>query len=248
MGATLDALQRLQEIEVQLAEVQGRIDRKHRAVHRQEERIAQIDADIQSRQDTLRREQMDSDRLELDMKSRDAAIGKLRSALNEAKTNKEYSAILTQLNTDKADNGKIEERVIAMMTELDAKRKAIEEIRAAREKEIARRDELLAEARAIEDQSRDRLNDLRGQRAAAATAVPEKALDLFTRVAAKNDGQALARVIRTHPKRAEYACDGCNMAITIEQVNAVMSRDEAVLCNSCRRILYMPSASASIRA
>ena len=248
MGATLDALQRLQEIEVQLAEVQGRIDRKHRAVQRQEERIAQIDADIHSRQDTLRREQMDSDRLELDMKSRDAAIGKLRQALNEAKTNKEYSAILTQLNTDKADNGKIEERVIAMMTELDAKRKAIEEIRAAREKEVARRDELLAEAKAIEDQSRDRLNDLRGQRAAAATAVPEKALDLFTRVAAKNDGQALARVIRTHPKRAEYACDGCNMAITIEQVNAVMSRDEAVLCNSCRRILYMPSASASMRA
>ena len=46
MGATLDALHRLQEIELQLAEVQGKIDKKHRAVKRQEERIAQIDADI----------------------------------------------------------------------------------------------------------------------------------------------------------------------------------------------------------
>jgi len=248
MGATLDALHRLQEIELQLADVQGKIDKRYRAVKRQEERIAQIDADIASRLETIKRDQMDADRLELDMKGREAAIAKHRQQLNEAKTNKEYSAILTQLNTEKADSSKVEERVLTMMNELEAKRKSIDEIKTLRTSEVARRDELLAEAKATEMAAKSRLDELRTQRATAASVVPEKALGLFTRIAEKNDGEALAKVVRTHPKRAEYACDGCNMAINIEQVNAVMSRDEAVLCNSCKRILYMPSAAASLRA
>lgn len=248
MGATLDALHRLQEIELQLAEVQGKIDKKHRAVKRQEERIAQIDADIAARQDTIKKDRIDADRLELDMKSREAAISKHRQQLNEAKTNKEYSAILTQLNTEKADSSKVEERVLTMMTELEAKQKSIDEIKTLRAAEVARRDELLAEAKAAETAAKSRLTELKAQRDAAASVVPEKALGLFNRIAQKNEGEALAKVVRTHPKRAEYACDGCNMAINIEQVNAVMSRDEAVLCNSCRRILYMPSSAASLRA
>lgn len=248
MGATLDALHRLQEIELQLAEVKGRIDRRYRAVKRQEERIAQIDADIASRLETIKRDQIDADRLELDMKGREATIAKHRQQLNEAKTNKEYSAILTQLNTEKADSSKVEERVLTMMGELEAKKKSIEEIKAARAAEVSRRDELVAEAKAAEDAAKSRLDELRAQRAKAAADVPEMALGLFTRIAEKNEGEALAKVVRTHPKRAEYACDGCNMAINIEQVNAVMSRDEAVLCNSCKRILYMPSAAASLRA
>jgi predicted nucleic acid-binding Zn-ribbon protein len=244
MGATLDALHRLQEVELQIAEIQRKIDRKLRAVSKQDERIAEIDSQIQARADALKREQMEADRLDLDMKTHDASIAKLRQNLNEVKTNKEYSAVLTQLNTEKADNAKLEERVLAMLAELEAKRKAIAEIRENRAREIARRQELVAEADDVKAKSSDRLNKLMQQRAEAASAVPERALDFFNRVAKKNDGEAMALVVRTHPKRAEYACDGCNMAITIEQVNAITSRDEAVLCNICGRILYMDPSGA----
>ena len=40
---------------------------------------------------------------ELDLKTQESAIGRLRNALNTAKSNKEYSAILAQINSDKAD-------------------------------------------------------------------------------------------------------------------------------------------------
>jgi len=248
MGATLDALHRLQDVELQIAEVRGVLDAKARAVKKQEARLSELDSRIAAAQSALRGQQVEADRLDLDVKSREAEIAKLRQALNAAKTNKEYSAILTQLNTNKADNSKFEERVLAMLTEIDVRKKELAAMQEQRQVEAAKLAELQAAVRATEEQTRGRLAHLTAQRAEAAAKVPPKALESFDRVARRNEGRALARVVRTNPKRAEYACEGCNMAITIEQVNAIMSRDEAVTCNICGCILFLESPAVSARA
>ena len=181
----------------------------------------------------------------MDMRAHDASIAKLRQTLNQVKTNKEYSAILTQLNTEKADNGKLEDQVMTLLAEIDAKSKAIEQIRETRVKEVERLDAFEAEVIAVKEKSAARLDELTALRDKAAEDVPAGALELFNRVAHRNEGEALAMVVRTHPKRAEYVCEGCNMAITIEQVNAITSRDEAIVCNICGHILYMESQVAA---
>ncbi|RIK67480.1 MAG: hypothetical protein DCC65_06535 [Planctomycetota bacterium] len=248
MGATLDALHRLQEVEMQIAELRKGIDRKVRAVKQQESRIAEIDAKIKQQRDSLRMGQMEADRLDLDVKTREAEIAKLRSALQLAKTNKEYSAILTQLNTFKADSSKVEDRVLALMGDLDKKRAEIDALGQQRQAEEARLAELQGAVKEVEARSKTRLDALIAERQEAAAAVPPSALEFFERVSRKNDGEAMARIIRTNPKRAEFACDGCNMSITIEQVNAILSRDEAITCNICGRILYIdPAVAPGIR-
>ncbi|HVP13729.1 MAG TPA: C4-type zinc ribbon domain-containing protein [Phycisphaerae bacterium] len=245
MGATLDALCRLQEVELQIAEIQRKIDRKQGVVKKQEQRIADHETKIRAWQAAIRTDQMEADRLDLEVKTNESQIAKLRQALNSAKTNKEYSAILTQLNTTKADNSKVEEKVLAFFRQIESKRKELGNLEAERDKEISRCQEAKAALKEVEEKSREKLNQLARDREAAASAVPGKALDTFNRVARKLDGEAMAQVIRTHPKREEYACEGCNMSITIEQVNNILSRDDAVLCNSCGRILYyeLPAAS-----
>ena len=247
MGAILDALHRLQEVELQIAEINRVIQRKVSAVRKQEQRIAETDAKIAAQQQSLKMDQVEADRLDLDVKSREAEIAKLRQALNLAKTNKEYSAILTQLNTTKADNSKIEESVLTKLQALDVKRKQIADLQEERKTELVRLEELKTAQKEAENKSRDRLNSLLAARTKAEADVPAAALDRFRRVADKNEGEAMAAILRTHPKREEYACQGCNMAITIEQVNAVMSRDEAVLCNVCGKILYLESTPVAAR-
>jgi predicted nucleic acid-binding Zn-ribbon protein len=245
MGATLDALCRLQEVELQISEIQKKIDRKQGVVKRQEQRIADHEAKMRAWQTAIRTDQMEADRFDLEVKANEGQIAKLRQALNNAKTNKEYSAILTQLNTTKADNSKVEEKVLAIFKQIEGKRKELAALQAERDKETIKLQEAKAALRDIEEKSGDKLAQLARDRDAAASAVPGKALDTFNRVARKLDGEAMAQVIRTHPKREEYACQGCNMSITIEQVNNILSRDDAVLCNTCGRILYyeLPAAS-----
>lgn len=244
MGATLDALHRLQEVELQIAEIKRGINRKARAVTSHQTRIAELDSQIKKAQDVIRATQMEADRYDLDVKSREADIAKLRVALQSTKTNKEYSAILTQLNTFKADSSKVEDRVLGLMTELDKKRADLAVIQQQRESELTKLADAENVVKDAEAKAKARLDALGAERKAAASAVPAGALDAFERISRKNEGEALAKVIRTNPKRAEYACDGCNMSITIEQVNAVLSRDEATTCNICGRILYMESAGA----
>ena len=159
--------------------------------------------------------------------------------------NPENKGRLTQLNTFKADTSKLEERILQLLTQIDQKKEEIVSVEQDREKEVAKLGELETAARGLEEKSRPRIDELQRQRDNAAEAVPATALAVFDRVAKKNDGEAMALVIRTNPKRQEYACEGCNMSITIEQVNTILSRDEAVLCNVCGRILFLDSPATS---
>jgi predicted nucleic acid-binding Zn-ribbon protein len=245
MGATLDALYRLQEVELQITEIRKKIDRKRTVAKKQEQRIAETEARVRAQQAAIRADQVEADRLDLDVKSNEAQITKLRLALNSVKTNKEYSAILTQLNTNKADNSKLEEKALGVFRQIDAKRKELATLQQERDKDAAKLEEAEAGFQEAQEKSKERLVQLARERTAAAAVVPPKALDTFNRVARKHGGEALAQVSRTHPKREEYACQGCNMSITIEQVNNILSRDDAVLCNTCGRILFYESPAAS---
>lgn len=244
MGATLEALHRLQEVESQIAEIQRGIDRKIRACTRQKQRIAEVETRIRSQEQQIRTDQIDADRLNLEAKTAEAEVAKYRAALNTSKNQKEYSAVLTQLNTYKADTSKVEERVLTLLTQIDEKKKQLESIREELGKEEAKLKDFDAEVQDARSRSKDRMDKLTAQRKEAAASVPPKALEMFNRVAKGNDGEAMAAVVRTHPRRQEYACEGCNMSITIEQVNSILSRDEAVLCNVCGRILYTRAAAA----
>ena len=64
MGATLDALCRLQEVELQIAELQRGIERKRRVVRRHEKRIADLDRDIQARRKAIQSDQVEADTVE----------------------------------------------------------------------------------------------------------------------------------------------------------------------------------------
>ena len=245
MGATIEALHNLQEIEVQIADIQRRIDRKHHACNKQSAIIDALDRRITGMRNQLHAKQKEADRHNLELRAHEAQLAKMRDALNESKNQKEYSAVLTQLNTYKADNSKTEERVLELLTAIDEEKKQLVEVEAERAKECAKLEELHAAAREAEEKSSSRLNSLKAERDRATTGIPPETLDMFSRVAAKNNGEAMAMIVRTHPRRQEYACEGCNMAITIEQVNNVLSRDEAVLCNVCGRILYSETASTA---
>jgi predicted nucleic acid-binding Zn-ribbon protein len=242
MGAVLDALYHLQESEQRLVELKQRIESRHRAVRNEEKKVAQLEAELDKRRLDIRNRQMEADRLDVDVKANEERMAKFRVALNASKTNKEYSTILTQLNTQKADNAKVEERLLNLLNEIDADKKALGQ----REEAVAAEHALLADlrkaARDFEQEHSAELERLRNERLAAAEAVPPDALRRFERVAEKHGGMALAEVVRTNPKRAEYACGECHMAVTLEQVNTLTTRDDPITCNTCGRILYIERA------
>src|SRR5205085_12223871 len=122
---------------------------------------------------------------------------------------------------------------------IDELKKNEAELKVLLEKEKTRIAQL--DKAAVETQARlsDKLRNLESQRAAAAAEIPRETLALFERACEAHEGEALAVIEQTHPKRAEYICSGCNMSLTLETVNALRSRDAVVQCQTCSRILYL---------
>ena len=246
MGATLEALQRLQSVEIQLRSTREQIETKRRNVEAHRRKIATLQRQATDAHDAIRRAQAEADRLELDRKSQEAHLIKLREALNRSKTNKEYAAILTQLNTDKADALKFEDQVLAALTRVDELKKQHEDIKAQLEREQARAEELEKAARSTEERLAGQLSSLEAQREEAAANIPPEALQMFERACEHHDGEAMAMIEQPHPKRAEYICSGCYMSVTLESINTLQSRDAIVTCQNCSRILYLESQALTV--
>lgn len=177
----------------------------------------------------------------LDAAAREESISKHRQALNKAKTNKEYAAILEAMNTEKADNTKVEDATLKLMEEL-AKVKAegelIEAEKAKVVEQVRRADQAV---KSYLEECNGELQRLRSERETLAAAMNVQTVETFNRVAARHDGEALATVAKPRPKRDEYICGGCNITVTLEVVNALQTKEDLQTCKVCGRILYLDS-------
>lgn len=250
MGALLEQLRRLQGVELQLTALRRNRETKSRHVEVVRRHLSQVEDRLQQNHAKAREVQMKIDGLSLDVASQEESINRHRQALNKAKTNKEYAAILTAMNTEKADSSKTETAVLQHMDELSkikAEATAIEEEKARILESLAAAEAAL---KAFDQQSAADLARLQGERESVAATIHLQAVDVFNRVAERHEGEALAAVTKLRPKRDEWSCGGCNMKVTLEVVNSLQTRDEIQTCKVCGRILYLdvPLVSRPVRA
>lgn len=239
MGATLDALHELQEIELQIIDIRQQLSRKEKAVAHQDKKLAELKKTLQTQRDLLLTAQREADRLDLDLKTRSAHVAKLREQLNTVRTNKEYAAVLSSLNTEKADASKLESSVLEKFEAIDKQKADFAGLEKSERDEIAR----LHDAHHQLDQTRklfaERLAGLSARREAASAKLEPGIRKLFDRTSERYDGEAMAKIIRTHPRRDEFICEGCNMSVAADRYNAIITRDDVQTCPNCGRLLFV---------
>src|SRR5258706_8474613 len=101
MGPTNIALVKLLRADTALRDAQERYEGAAKAVKSQERRLADLHERLKLAQATLRDQQAKGGGLELDVRTRDARIDRLRTQQQTAKNNKEYQTFLTEINTEK---------------------------------------------------------------------------------------------------------------------------------------------------
>lgn len=239
MGPVLNGLVKLQSVENRLRAAKAKLTRCRRSVIVQENQVRSLQSALEAKKEETQLTKIQSDRLELELKTRDAEVNKLRGSLNNAKTNKEYAAVLTMLNTTKADNSKIETQILELMKAIETD----EEECAAIRQQIEDQKQLLEETRKKADGSamghEDEIGKIQSEWDEVAKDIPAAPLEIFKRVAETYDGEAVVKVDQQEGKSGAYSCGGCFMGITAESVNMLMSRDEIIRCANCTRILIL---------
>ncbi|NIA07331.1 MAG: hypothetical protein GWP14_06810 [Actinobacteria bacterium] len=239
MGPIIRSLLRLQEIESQLWALRDSLTTKQRSVSAQQRKLQQMQDQVEAKAEQLKHLQSNAANQELDLKTQESAIGKLRNALNAAKNNKEYSSILSQINSDKAETSRLEERVLALLAQVDQMqiecRQAHDQIKQGQ----AQLDALQRASEAARAENQQRLSELESAKAEISASLPPEVVQQFERVGRNHDGQAMAAVTSMGKRQVTYSCSGCHMGITIDTVDALMSKDQIRQCPHCWRMLYI---------
>jgi predicted nucleic acid-binding Zn-ribbon protein len=126
-----------------------------------------------------------------------------------------------------------------LMQKVEERRKGLAGLEQQEQAEAQRLEEIQSQAQATQRSLAGALGDLKKRRDAAERGIDGETLDLFNRVSERYEGEAMAKVVRVHPRRDEFICDGCNMSLTAERANALMTRDEVLTCRNCGRILFL---------
>jgi len=239
MGPILSSLIDLQAIETKIRKTKKELKKGQEVINKQRRRIEQLQAAIIAKHEEIKLSRIQNDKLELDLKMRDESIARMRVALNSAKTNKEYSAVLTKINTDKANNAKLEDQILALITQIDNDKTACTEIEENIEVETRRLEDISGEVESRQEAIKAKLRELVLQRREAYEKVSLKSRNLFDRLAERYDGEVLAAVDQMNGPKGVYSCGGCYMKVPLEVVNSLMSRDEMVICSNCGRILVL---------
>ncbi|MBL7107398.1 MAG: hypothetical protein ISS77_07315 [Phycisphaerae bacterium] len=242
MGPTLNGLVKLQSIENRLGAVKAKLTRYRRNVIIQENQLRSLQNALEAKKEEIQLTKLQSDRLELDLRSRDEEIAKYRASLNLAKTNKEYSAILTQMNTSKADNSKLENQVLDLMKDIEADETECAEIKSKIEEQKTKVENTRTQSQSAATKLEADIEEIQKEWDQAAKDISAEALNIFKRVAETYDGEALSTADEDE-NRGSYSCGGCFMNITAETVNLLMSKDDIIRCPNCARILILSTSS-----
>jgi len=235
-----EQLRALYLVDQKVRGLRSRLDAAIRRVDAQQRRLDEFERQRDELAEQLKVAQARGQGFETEAQGIEDRINKYREQMNSVKTNKEYSALLTEVNTLKVEKGKFEDQALEQMSRADiltAELKAADEQVESQRKIVANAE---SEAEACRNDVGETLDKLQAERDAAAAELPEPVLAHFDRVANENDGDPMAPVTEESRRHLEYACGGCYMGIPVERLNSLMvGRDEIVLCPSCGRILYL---------
>src|SRR3954466_15979787 len=128
MPATLQPLLALYKIDRDLHQLQVGLENVLKDQKLQEAKIAQLSNTLETQTTAFNKLQADANTRDMEMKTRQEHIEKMRATLNNTKTNKEYSAILVNISAEKSEVAKIEEALLEQMQQLENMGKAVADL------------------------------------------------------------------------------------------------------------------------
>ena len=234
MREQLELLTALQEIDDRLRllrKEQQALPSRLKEPEREHGEASQVLKSVQAEIDRNERQQHD---LEMDLQSTEDALAKVQRKLREVKTNKEYGAVLAEINAGKQHIGMVEDRLLQLMEHAEQKRQAkqLQEQRVQVTHEALQdQGHVVKEASEVLDREIQAEQEKRRQTAVGLRA---ELLEKYDRLAAQHD-----RSVVVHLR--DGTCGGCHLKVLPQLVSDIRLQDSLHTCPHCRLILLWPN-------
>jgi len=230
MNPDLEKLVRLQHAETDLKRVEAELAEIPRKKREAEEVLARDRARLDAARAALEGSQKARKAHEAQVQDFETKRSKYKGQLMEVKTNKEYTAMLHEIEGVEREIKGREDLILEEMEKAEGLQSAVRreeaDFKGVENEAKKAAAELDAAAKRLEtDAAR-----LRGERDAVAQSVPEDARELYARIAkARGSGVAEAR---------DGMCQACHVRLRVQVWVEVRRNAQLIQCESCSRIFY----------
>ena len=223
----------IQKLDSEIYEMKVQLQEKPALVDELKKEFETKKANLHGLEDHLKKIQVKRKDIELELKGKEDGILKNNTQLNAIKTNKEYTAKLSEIESLKADISVLEEKILLTYDESD---KFVAEIEKEKAKVSQEEKQYLTKKKEVDDQIKiinDRMQVLDAQRKGIIPNLDKNLLPVYERLVAHKEGLAVVPVIKGS------SCGGCFMNVPHQIINALKIGNELVRCEFCSRILYL---------
>jgi len=227
----LEKLLRLQEVVLAIEDLNRKLAAVPTRIQDLDQSLARHQADLAKAKDDLATHHKDRRKLEGDLQSIEAKISKYQGQLMEVKTNKEYTAMLHEIEAVKRERDSVDTKILQEMEAVDLLEAGTKQKEAALAEETKRVAEVESVLQSDQKDLESNKAGLEGERTGIEAGMPPELVAEFNRISRSRGGVAVARVV-------DGLCQGCSVRIQPRIVQQIR-RDEGVLrCDTCKRFLY----------
>jgi hypothetical protein len=222
----------LQKMDTEIYNYKKDLEEKPAYIAELKENFESKKARLKELEDTLKVIQVDRKSKELELKGKEDELTKANVQLSQIKTNKEYTAKLTEMENIKADKSRIEEAILMTYDESDQLKKDIEKEKGFLSEEEKK---YLSEKKIVDEsikEIQEKLKLLENKRNQITPDIDKDHLARYEKILKNKEGLAMAPV---HGN----SCGGCFMNVPDQIINEMKMHDKLIVCEMCARILYL---------
>ena len=234
----VNKLIQLQELDTKLYDLNKEKNEKPRIIEALDKEYEQKKTILQEYEDKSKALLLKRKDLEGQLAQKEEKVKEFQNKLYGLKTNKEYSAMLSEINGVNMDKSLLEEEILKIFEEQDNLKKDLEkqkkELEVEEKKHNEEKNKILNRVKEIEGF----IKDLSAKREVAEKEIDSKIASQYNRILKGKESLALVKV-------ESHSCQGCFMNVPPQVINEIKMNDKLIFCEMCSRILYIPDEPTS---
>ncbi|MFZ5981413.1 MAG: zinc ribbon domain-containing protein [Candidatus Zixiibacteriota bacterium] len=231
MNSELELLLKLQVIDYDIGELERSKEYLPDMMGNLNREIDDLRLKLEETQKKLEGSKVKQKELELDISTHEASLQKFQQQMMSIKTNKEYDALVAEIDNLKEKISQSETQLLETIDQVGNLEKEVKELEAktleTRENNTQQLTILQEKVNSIGDTMSMKEQERRG----IVTNIPKPILSVYERVRRGKGGQAVVVV-------KKRACGACFKALTPHKVQEVKRADKIYTCDSCGAIIY----------
>ena len=163
-------------------------------------------------------------------------LSRLKEQLMAVKTNKEYTAMLSEIKTAETHINNDEDKILDLMEEIESEEEALKLAEAEIRRECAAIDEGICRMNESVPALESELEKLRAEKTAVEIGIDAELIAQYRRIADARKGVALAEA-------KDELCSACHVRIRPQMYADLVLTETIMICDSCSRILFVREES-----